>query len=261
MDDIVSISDSKALKTDGSLWAWGYGSPGDGIARGWEHPALTPVKVMDSVATIIETGYNYSMVITTDGSLWAWGSNIGGQLGDGTASGHDHGSGDIVYYDEYIYDDDEYLYIDNDRHSPVLIIDSVAYASSFPYYFPGSTIVIRTDGSMWAWGSNDFGQLGDGTTERRYSPVKISDSTVWSDSVVDSDPDTTTEATAESPTQQEKPTEPSGESESGRNPGMPATPESRLTMPFLLILICISLCIITGVSLIVYIIKNRKPGN
>ena len=176
MDDVVSISRTKAIKSDGSLWVWGNGFIGDGTVRSWEHAALTPVRIMESVATILETGY-YSMVLTTDGSLWAWGNNLGGQLGDGTASGIDYGRGKIEYVVDNSYDPEVHIYIDNDNYLPVMILDSVVYASTFDHYYPGSTIAVRTDGSIWAWGTNDYGQLGDGTTERHFSPVKISDGT------------------------------------------------------------------------------------
>jgi len=261
MDDVVSVSESKALRSDGSLWAWGYGSPGDGTARSWERPELTPVRIMDSVATILETRY-YSMVITTDGRLWAWGSNLGGQLGDGTASGYDYGRGEIEYYLDYGYEEEVDIYIDNDRHTPVMILDSVAYASSFDHYFPGSTIAIRTDGSIWAWGSNANGQLGDGTTDRRYSPVKISESMDWSESgtINDPDPDTTTGTSPENPTQPETPTEPPGGSEPGRNPETTATSESRFPVPIWLIVVCVVLFIVSGISLTIHFVINRKPG-
>jgi len=265
MDDVISISESKALRSDGSLWAWGYGSPGDGTARSWERPELTPVRIMESVATILETRY-YSMVITTDGRLWAWGNNLGGQLGDGTASGYDYGSGEIVYYEDYGYDEDGVIYIDNDRHTPIMILDSVAYASSFDHYFPGSTIAIRTDGSIWAWGTNANGQLGDGTTDRRYSPVKISDGQYSTDSDdetdadYDSDPDTITEPSPVQPTQPEAPAESPGGSEPGRNPGTTTTPDSRFPVPIWLIIICVVLFIISGVSLAIHFVINRKPG-
>jgi len=174
MDDVVSVVDNKVIRSDGSLWAWGYGSIGDGIARGWEQPALSPVWIMDSVATILDTGYAaYSMVIKTDGSLWAWGSNLGGQLGDGTASGYDLGNGEIIY--DLDYDVENYIFYDNDRYYPVMIIDSVEYASVFSHYFTGSTLAIRTDGTLWAWGSNITGQLGDGTMDYRFSPIGILD--------------------------------------------------------------------------------------
>jgi alpha-tubulin suppressor-like RCC1 family protein len=42
----------------------------------------------------------------------------------------------------------------------------------------GTTMAIKKDGSLWAWGANEYGQIGDGTTETRYSPVKIMDDAV-----------------------------------------------------------------------------------
>jgi alpha-tubulin suppressor-like RCC1 family protein len=182
MDDVDSVSGHMVLKTDGSLWAWGNnwnGRIGDGTKE--EH--LFPVRILDSVAAIVDSADSYSsytMVIRTDGSLWAWGSNFGGQLGDGTASGYDYGDGEIVFYDDYgAMDDWDYVFIDNDRHSPIKIMDSVASVSTFSHYYPASTIAIKDDGSRWAWGSNYSGQLGDGTMERRFSPVEISDGGNW----------------------------------------------------------------------------------
>jgi len=261
MDDVVSISESKALRSDGSLWAWGYGSLCDGTTRNWESPELAPVRIMDSVATILETGY-YSMVITTDGRLWAWGSNLGGQLGDGTASGFDYGSGEIVYYEDYGYEEDEHIYIDNDRHTPIMVLDSVAYASTFVHYFPGSTIVIRTDGSIWAWGSNANGQLGDGTTDRRYSPVQISDGPDRTDSDNEpgaaNDSDTITEESPEQQTQPETPAVSPGGYETGRNQGTTTTTERRSPVPDWLIIFCVILFIISGVSLTIHFVMKKK---
>jgi len=265
MDDVVSISESKALRADGSLWAWGYSFPGDGTVRSWDRPALSPIRVMDSVAIILETGYRYSMVITTDGRLWAWGSNLGGQLGDGTASGFDYGTGEIFYYEDYGLEDDEFIYIDNDRPTPVMILDAVVYASTFYHYGPGSTIAIRTDGSMWVWGSNDNGQLGDGTSTRHYSPVKISGDTDWigsaasSDTASDSDPDAMTETPPDHTAQQETP-ESSDETETGRNPGSTPTTESRTSMPVWLIIICAVLFMIACVSIALIFVIKRKTG-
>ena len=55
------------------------------------------------------------------------------------------------------------------RHSPVLIMENAAYVSLMGRH----TMAIRTDGSLWAWGNNEYGQLGDGTTINRFEPVKI----------------------------------------------------------------------------------------
>jgi len=259
MDDVVSISEYKALKSDGSLWVWGYGSIGDGTVRDWERPALTPVRVMDSVATIIDTGYNYSMVIRTDNSLWAWGSNLGGQLGDGMASGYDLGNGEIIYYLDY--DEENFIFYDNDRHYPIMILDNVEYASVFNHYFPGSTVAIRNDGSLWAWGSNENGQLGDGTLERRFSPVKILDGMSLHgvpgvpDPGSTPDPRPTPAQTPEPPVQPDVTPRPSGGSEPSGNLGLFGVQ----LPPWYMMLIAGLLLFIAGgvIGLIIYFVKNR----
>jgi len=146
MDGVASVSvgggpHTMAIKTDGSLWAWGMGGYlGDGTME----MRLSPVKIMDGVASV-SAGTRHTMAIKTDGSLWAWGSNVLGLLGDGTRGER--------------------------RLSPVKIMDGVASVSAGSEH----TMAIKTDGSLWAWGANAGGQLGDGTTEARHSPVKIMD--------------------------------------------------------------------------------------
>ena len=133
-----------AVKTDGSLWAWGgnnYGQLGDGTNI--DHKI--PVKIMDDVAAI-SSGGNHSTAIKTDGSLWSWGRNFGGEFKDGG---------------EYF----EFYYL------PIKIMDDVASVSAGEYH----TIALKKDGSLWAWGWNAYGQLGDGTNTSRNAPVKIMD--------------------------------------------------------------------------------------
>ena len=75
---------SLALKSDGTLWAWGgnkYGKLGDGTTT-WRK---TPIQVLTGVAAVA-AGYSHTLAIKTDGSLWAWGSNYYGGLGDGTTT-------------------------------------------------------------------------------------------------------------------------------------------------------------------------------
>jgi len=161
-----------AVRTDGSLWSWGntYGCPGFlpdepiWLGNGTEEGSLSPVRIMDDVDTFIsiisgERGLRLLrtiFVIKTDGSLWAWANNNEhGILGDGTTE---------------------------NRFAPVQIIDDVA---SFMLMrddmristngFGNSIMVIKTDGSLWAWGENRKGQLGDGTTNDLHSPVHIAD--------------------------------------------------------------------------------------
>ena len=134
-----------AIKTDGSLWAWGlneYGQLGDGTYV----DSFTPTKIMDNVAAV-DAGSDYAMAIKTDGSLWVWGLNEYGQLGDGT--------------------------LDN-RNAPVKVMDHVVAVSAGFLH----TKAIKTDGSLWAWGLNEYSQLGDGTNIDRLAPVKIMDGVV-----------------------------------------------------------------------------------
>ena len=135
-----------AIKTDGSLWAWGsygYGKLGNGIDV---HPFIVnpiPDKVMDGV-TSVSAGDTHTIAIKADGSLWACGYNGNGQLGDGTT---------------------------NKRPLFVKILDGAASVSAGSTH----TLAIKTDGSLWAWGDNQYGQLGDGTATNRKKPVEVMD--------------------------------------------------------------------------------------
>lgn len=73
-----------ALKTDGSLWAWGdnsYGQLGNGNTLSTNQPTQVGT---DRDWTAVASGHNHALALKSDGSLWAWGSNSHGQLGTGT---------------------------------------------------------------------------------------------------------------------------------------------------------------------------------
>jgi len=178
---------SLAIRTDGSLWAWGwngYGQLGDET----DIDRNTPVKIMDDVVSV-SAGEMNAMAVRTDGSLWAWG--YGGQLGDGTiirnkpekimdsvasvSEGRTHTT--FVKTDGSLWTWGENAYgglgdgTNTRRDIPVKIMDDVASVSSGWYH----AIAVKTDGSLWAWGHNHYGQLGDGTNIDRNVPVKIMD--------------------------------------------------------------------------------------
>ena len=157
MDDVAQVSagafHTLAIKNNGSLWAWGYNYYGQ-LGDGTTEDKSTPKKIMDDVAQI-SAGGGHTMAIKSDGSLWAWGYNWNGQLGDGT-----------------ITTDDEWNTIENnDKLKPKKIMADVTQVSAGWYH----TLAVKNDGSLWAWGANGGGQLGDGTTEDKSTPTKIMD--------------------------------------------------------------------------------------
>ena len=129
-----------ALKSNGSLWAWGLNTNGQ-LGDGTTIQRNSPVQVLTNVASVT-AGTSHTMAIRTDGTLWTWGLNTSGQLGDGTTT---------------------------QRTSPVQVLTNVVSVSAGPSH----TMAIRTDGTLWAWGLNAHCQLGDGTTTQRNSPVQV----------------------------------------------------------------------------------------
>ena len=133
MEDVASVSAGAdftvALKTDGTLWAWGgndYGQLGNGSTT----PSDLPICVLDQV-TAVSAGDYHVAALRADGSLWTWGDNLFGQLGDGTRAS---------------------------RSTPAKVLDQVTAVSMGGYH----AAALRADGTLWLWGSNIDGQLGNG---------------------------------------------------------------------------------------------------
>jgi hypothetical protein len=137
------------LKSDGSLWAMGYngyGQLGDGTS-GTYNQTNWPEQIVASNVTAITCGYDNSLFLKSNGSLWAMGDNSYGQLGDGTT------------------DNDNYQ-----TNLPEQIVASNVTAITGGGYF---SLFIQSDGSLWAMGDNEDGQLGDGTTDNDNYQVNL----------------------------------------------------------------------------------------
>ena len=136
-----------ALKADNSLWCWGvnnYGQLGDNLA---ESSSSVPVSVIGLGSGVVEVkaGWYHACARKTDGSLWCWGMGGSGQLGDGLQTGY---------------------YVPTAVPALSSGVAQVATGQSY-------SCARKTDGSLWCWGANGSGQLGDGTTNMRTTPTPV----------------------------------------------------------------------------------------
>jgi alpha-tubulin suppressor-like RCC1 family protein len=145
-----AVSATAAIKTDGTLWVWGRnlaGILGINEAASNTEGRCTPVQVFGSATNWkqVACGNTHMAAIKTDGTLWTWGENNTGQLGinAGTTS---------------------------HRCTPVT---TFAGGTNWKQVAGGNcyTSAIKTDGTLWGWGNNGSGQLGDNTTINRSTPV------------------------------------------------------------------------------------------
>src|ERR1035437_176055 len=126
---------SLALKKDSTVWAWGYnqmGQIGDGSV--FERDSPVQVTGLTGIKTV-QAGFDFSTALKSDGTVWAWGNNSSGQLGDGL------------------------ILADSTRPGQVIGISNVADIASGQFH----TLALKYNGSVWAWGGNQNGQLGYGT--------------------------------------------------------------------------------------------------
>jgi len=160
-DTAAGDDDSLALKDDGTVWAWGFnhlGQLGNGTPADGSTPV--PLQVKDpndpsgylSGVQAIATHYSHSLALKDDGTVWAWGFNRDGQVGNGTTT--------------------------IEISTPVQVKDSndpSGFLSGVQAIDAGSShsLALKDDGTVWAWGYNGNGQLGNGTTIDSSTPVEV----------------------------------------------------------------------------------------
>jgi alpha-tubulin suppressor-like RCC1 family protein len=202
-----------ALKTDGTLWAWGRNTNGS-IGTGNTSPNSSPVqvgtntdwaKISSNGSDSITIPFQISCAIKTNGTLWTWGNNSVGALG--------HGNTTYLSSPVQVGTDTNWAEVDGNGistiarktnntiwswgfnsygqlgqgnttglSSPVQIGSGTDWASvncSTSMFFHPHMVAVKTNGTLWTWGRNSFGQLGQGNTTNRSSPVQVGTDTDW----------------------------------------------------------------------------------
>ena len=142
-----------AIKTDGTLWTWGYNSYGQ-LGNMMFDDKSSPITPSNSSTTWkqVSAGDNHTAAIKTDGTLWVWGANVSGEVGNNNT---------IL------------------QSSPST---TAGGGNTWSQVSAGSvfTAAVKTDGTLWTWGNNQFGKLGIDDTVNRSSPVTIAGGgTTW----------------------------------------------------------------------------------
>jgi alpha-tubulin suppressor-like RCC1 family protein len=143
----VSNRHTCAVNHDGTAWCWGVngsGRLGDGTMTQRTRP--TPVIGLIDIQQVV-AGAHHSCALTMDGTVWCWGEDTRGEVGDGPVN-------------------------TTPKLIPVQVagLSQVGYLSAQVWH----TCAVKTDGTVWCWGRNGTGQLGDGTTTDRHAPMPVS---------------------------------------------------------------------------------------
>src|SRR3989344_546890 len=139
--------------TSYALWAWGANSKGQlGQADTVARSVPTQVGTLATWSQVAHVVNSASLALKTDNTFWTFGYNTKGYLG----------LGDVI-----------------NRSSPVQVGGIIAWStpSSSTYGFSG--FIIKTDGTLWTWGNNNYGLLGLGNTAYRSSPVQVGTLATW----------------------------------------------------------------------------------
>jgi alpha-tubulin suppressor-like RCC1 family protein len=154
-ENIVMVSagyqHSLALQSNGTVWTWGNNDYGQ-LGNNSSNTSLTPVALTSLPDNIIavSAGNNFSLALTSDGYIWAWGDNQYGQLGTGSTTSSPFPV--KVYYNDQ-----------SDYRGDFIAISAGGYHS----------LGLTSSSTVWTFGGNQSGQLGDNTLVNKFNPVPV----------------------------------------------------------------------------------------
>lgn len=140
-----------ARKNDGTIWCWGAGTSGQ-LGNGSMMSSPTAVQAGNTIGGPFDhvvSSVNRSCALKHDGTVWCWGDNSNGALGNGNTVNSD---------------------------TPVQPANSESATFRQIATAPGHSCALKSDGTLWCWGNNNVGQLGDGTTTNSLAPVRAAPS-------------------------------------------------------------------------------------
>ena len=152
-DPIYNAQSLAGIKAGGSLWMWGYNNNGV-LGQNNTTRYSSPVQIPGTTwSNNLSHAMTFTGAVKTDGSLWTWGNNYYGQLGVNSAV----------------------------RHSSPVQVPGTTWSTTKQTIGLGeeSVTAIKTDGTLWAWGRNVYGNLGQNSVVYYSSPVQVPGST-WS---------------------------------------------------------------------------------
>jgi alpha-tubulin suppressor-like RCC1 family protein len=196
----AGLNHSFALRTDGTIsgriWGWGtnyYSQLGDGTSG---NGRSTPIAQFAGV-TQVDGGWEDGLAVLDDGTARSWGHNWYGEVGDGTntwqagpvavknlinvrriASGGAHAlalltDGSVVSWGRDDAGQVSHTWSNgSNQFDPAAVVGLPAGIAAIAAG-DAHSLAIAADGSVWAWGANGSGQLGDGTTANRTRPVQV----------------------------------------------------------------------------------------